>query len=195
MRTLYHLTRFTHIPRASLLTPHPGTAPSRANGRDRPGCNQSVIITRVTILAFSEMDLFPQLFDKFFPVVGPEFRLGPLGIFQCLIGGTRISHYAASLSSSLVSPSSPSDPSISLSASSWASRPNDPFRRDVGVRFPGFPAIVYSQGTCSDVVLFGPWSSAGPQWLVGSLVWNVHASISVRSSGTFCSTAWYSRFP
>jgi len=39
------------------------------------------------------VDLFPQLFDRFFPVVGPEFGLGPLGVFQCLIGGTVLSHH------------------------------------------------------------------------------------------------------
>ena len=28
---------------------------------------------------------------------------------------------------------------------------NDPFRWDVGIRFPGIPTVVYSQETCSDV--------------------------------------------
>ena len=32
-------------------------------------------------------------FDRFFPVLGSNFGLGPLGIFQCLIGATILSHH------------------------------------------------------------------------------------------------------
>jgi len=32
-------------------------------------------------------------FDKFFPVLGTTFGLGPLGVFECLIGATILSHY------------------------------------------------------------------------------------------------------
>lgn len=32
-------------------------------------------------------------FDRFFPVLGTEFGLGPLGIFECLIGATILSHF------------------------------------------------------------------------------------------------------
>lgn len=32
-------------------------------------------------------------FDKFFPVLGTEFGLGPLGVFECLIGATILSHF------------------------------------------------------------------------------------------------------
>ena len=32
-------------------------------------------------------------FDKLFPVLGSTFGLGPLGVFECLIGATILSHY------------------------------------------------------------------------------------------------------
>lgn len=32
-------------------------------------------------------------FDRFFPVLGAGFGLGPLGIFECLIGATILSHF------------------------------------------------------------------------------------------------------
>jgi len=69
------------------------TIPSQDGGIAWAVINRLFIIAQVTILTFSEMDLFPQLFDRFFPVVGPEFGLGPLGVFQCLIGGTVLSHH------------------------------------------------------------------------------------------------------
>ena len=33
------------------------------------------------------------VFDRFFPVLGTGFGLGPLGVFQCLIGATILSHF------------------------------------------------------------------------------------------------------
>ena len=32
-------------------------------------------------------------FDRYFPVLGTGFGLGPLGVFECLIGATILSHY------------------------------------------------------------------------------------------------------
>ena len=85
----------THVSRASSLTPpsRNSTIPGQRGGIAWAVINRLFIIAQVTILAFSEVDLFPQLFDRFFPVVGPEFGLGPLGVFQCLIGGTVLSHH------------------------------------------------------------------------------------------------------
>jgi len=79
----------------SSLTPlsRNSTVPGQKGGIAWAVINRLFIIAQVTILAFSEMDWFPQLFDRFFPVVGPEFGLGPLGVFQCLIGGTVLSHH------------------------------------------------------------------------------------------------------
>jgi len=44
----------------------------------------------------------------------------------------------------------------------WASRPNDPFWRDVRVRFAGFPAVVYSQERASTLYRLVPGAALGP---------------------------------
>ncbi|KAF9649522.1 hypothetical protein BDM02DRAFT_3113535 [Thelephora ganbajun] len=69
------------------------TVPYQTGGIAWAVINRLFIIAQVTILAFSELGWFKHLFDRFFPVVGPEFGLGPLGVFQCLIGGTVLSHH------------------------------------------------------------------------------------------------------
>ena len=79
----------------SSLTPRfrNSTVPYQSGGIAWAVINRLFIIAQVTILTFSELGLFEKLFDKFFPVVGPEFGLGPMGVFQCLIGGTVLSHH------------------------------------------------------------------------------------------------------
>ena len=69
------------------------TVPDQAGGVTWAVINRLFIIAQVTILVVSELGWFARLFDKFFPVVGPEFGPGPLGVFQCLIGGTVLSHH------------------------------------------------------------------------------------------------------
>lgn len=53
-----------------------------------------LIVFQVIILILSKCDWPAKLFDRFFPVLGPAFGLGALGIFQCLIGATILSHHA-----------------------------------------------------------------------------------------------------
>jgi hypothetical protein len=81
--------------RTSPLTPRfrNSTVPDQSGGVAWAVINRLFIIAQVTILAFSELDWFAHLFDRYFPVVGPEFGPGPLGVFQCLIGGTVLSHH------------------------------------------------------------------------------------------------------
>ena len=83
----------------SSFTPHfrNSTVPDQMGGIAWAVINRLFIIVQVTVLAFSELGWFAPLFDKFFPVVGSEFGLGALGIFQCLIGGTVLSHYVPKL--------------------------------------------------------------------------------------------------
>lgn len=45
------------------------------------------------MLILSEIGWPAAFFDRFFPVLGPTFGLGALGIFQCLIGATVLSHH------------------------------------------------------------------------------------------------------
>ncbi|KAJ6490723.1 hypothetical protein C8R47DRAFT_1177045 [Mycena vitilis] len=52
-----------------------------------------LIIFQVVILLFSEVGWPAVFFDKYFPVLGADFGLGALGIFQCLIGAQILSHH------------------------------------------------------------------------------------------------------
>ncbi|KAK7455102.1 hypothetical protein VKT23_010973 [Stygiomarasmius scandens] len=52
-----------------------------------------LIIAQSIILFLSECSWPLPFFDRFFPVIGTNFGLGPLGIFQCLIGAQILSHH------------------------------------------------------------------------------------------------------
>ena len=47
----------------------------------------------VIVLILSEVGWPAAFFRTYFPVLGPDFGLGALGIFQCLIGATILSHH------------------------------------------------------------------------------------------------------
>ncbi|KAJ6456189.1 hypothetical protein C8R45DRAFT_943843 [Mycena sanguinolenta] len=54
----------------------------------------SLLITfQVIILLLSEIGWPAVFFDKYFPVLGGNFGVGALGIFQCLIGAQILSHH------------------------------------------------------------------------------------------------------
>ena len=55
--------------------------------------NRLLIIFQVVVLILSELGWPAAFFERFFPVLGPHFGLGALGIFQCLIGATILSHH------------------------------------------------------------------------------------------------------
>ncbi|CCM05121.1 uncharacterized protein FIBRA_07329 [Fibroporia radiculosa] len=55
--------------------------------------NRILIIFEVIVLILAEVGWPAVFFEHFFPVLGHAFGLGPLGIFQCLIGATILSHY------------------------------------------------------------------------------------------------------
>ncbi|KAF8205585.1 hypothetical protein K438DRAFT_1517041, partial [Mycena galopus ATCC 62051] len=52
-----------------------------------------LIVFQVVILLLSELGWPAVFFDRFFPVLGADFGLGALGIFQCLIGAQILSHH------------------------------------------------------------------------------------------------------
>ncbi|KAK7038183.1 hypothetical protein R3P38DRAFT_2904867 [Favolaschia claudopus] len=52
-----------------------------------------LIIFQVVILLLSELSWPAVFFDRFFPVLGSDFGLGALGVFQCLIGAQILSHH------------------------------------------------------------------------------------------------------
>lgn len=55
--------------------------------------NRLFIIFQIIALILSEIGWPLSFFDRFFPVLGSGFGLGALGIFQCLIGATILSHH------------------------------------------------------------------------------------------------------
>ena len=77
------------------LQPNPrnSTVPNQTGGVFWAVVNQLLIITQVVILILSECGWPMSAFDRFFPVLGSAFGLGPLGVFECLIGATILSHF------------------------------------------------------------------------------------------------------
>jgi len=69
------------------------TVPNQAAGVFWAVVNRLFIIFQVVVLFLSELGWPAVFFERFFPVLGPTFGLGALGIFQCLIGATILSHH------------------------------------------------------------------------------------------------------
>lgn len=69
------------------------TVPNQPAGVFWAVVNRLFIIFQVIVLVLSEFCWPATFFDRFFPVLGPSFGLGPLGIFQGLIGATILSHH------------------------------------------------------------------------------------------------------
>jgi len=69
------------------------TVPNQAAGVFWAVLNRLLIIFQAIMLFLSEIGWPAAFFERFFPVLGPDFGLGPLGIFQCLIGATILSHH------------------------------------------------------------------------------------------------------
>ncbi|KAI0784399.1 hypothetical protein C8Q75DRAFT_780028 [Abortiporus biennis] len=69
------------------------TVPNQPAGVFWAVVNRLLIIFQVIALIMSEIGWPAVFFDKFFPVLGSSFGLGALGIFQCLIGATILSHH------------------------------------------------------------------------------------------------------
>jgi len=69
------------------------TVPNQTAGVFWAVVNRLFIIFQVIMLVLSEVGWPIRFFDRFFPVLGSSFGLGPLGIFQGLIGATILSHH------------------------------------------------------------------------------------------------------
>jgi len=69
------------------------TVPNQAAGVFWAVLSRLLIIFQTTMLILSEVGWPAPFFERFFPVLGSDFGLGPLGIFQCLIGATILSHH------------------------------------------------------------------------------------------------------
>ncbi|KAI0062356.1 hypothetical protein BV25DRAFT_1825807 [Artomyces pyxidatus] len=69
------------------------TVPDQPAGVFWAVLNRLFIIFQVIFLLLSEVGWPIVFFDRFFPVLGSEFGLGALGVFQCLIGAAILSHH------------------------------------------------------------------------------------------------------
>jgi hypothetical protein len=69
------------------------TVPNQIGGVFWAVVNRLLIIFQVITLLFSELGWFAAFFDRFFPVLGTQFGLGALGIFQGLIGASVLSQH------------------------------------------------------------------------------------------------------
>ncbi|KAJ3483186.1 hypothetical protein NLI96_g6490 [Meripilus lineatus] len=69
------------------------TVPNQPAGVFWAVVNRMLIILEVIVLILSEIGWPSKFFDTYFPVLGQNFGLGPLGIFQCLLGATILSHH------------------------------------------------------------------------------------------------------
>jgi len=58
--------------------------------------NRLFIIGQTIVLILSEIGWPSKFFSRYFPVLGKEFGLGPLGLIQMLIGAAILSHYVNS---------------------------------------------------------------------------------------------------
>ncbi|KAF7305150.1 hypothetical protein MKEN_01230200 [Mycena kentingensis (nom. inval.)] len=69
------------------------TVPNQAAGVFWAIVASLLILFQVIILLLSELSWPMSFFDRFFPVLGSNFGLGALGIFQALIGAQILSHH------------------------------------------------------------------------------------------------------
>jgi hypothetical protein len=69
------------------------TVPNQPAGAFWAVINRLFIIFQVIILFLSETGWPAKVFDRFIPVLGKNFGLGPLGVIQCLIGAAVLSHF------------------------------------------------------------------------------------------------------
>ncbi|THG95326.1 hypothetical protein EW026_g6308 [Hermanssonia centrifuga] len=69
------------------------TVPNQPAGAFWAVLNRLLIIFQCIILILSECSWPSQFFSSYFPVLGPSFGLGALGVIQCLLGAAVLSHH------------------------------------------------------------------------------------------------------
>ncbi|KAG6331676.1 hypothetical protein ID866_7416, partial [Astraeus odoratus] len=69
------------------------TVPNQPAGAFWAVLNRLLIIFQTVVLVLSEVGWPMSFFDRFFPVLGRDFGVGALGVMQCLIGASVLSHY------------------------------------------------------------------------------------------------------
>ncbi|KDQ55912.1 hypothetical protein JAAARDRAFT_132925 [Jaapia argillacea MUCL 33604] len=69
------------------------TVPNQPAGAFWAVLNWLLIIFQVIFLILSEIGWPMKFFERYFPVLGENFGVGALGVIQCLIGATVLSHH------------------------------------------------------------------------------------------------------
>jgi len=69
------------------------TVPNQPAGVFWAVVNRLLILGECIFLILSEVGFPMKFFDRFFPVLGTNFGVGALGVFQCLIGAAVLSHH------------------------------------------------------------------------------------------------------
>ncbi|KAI0092305.1 hypothetical protein BDY19DRAFT_592991 [Irpex rosettiformis] len=71
------------------------TVPNQPAGAFWAVLNSLLVIVQSIVCIFSECSWPERFFDTYFPVLGPAFGLGALGVIQCLLGAAVLSHHVA----------------------------------------------------------------------------------------------------
>jgi len=69
------------------------TVPNQPGGAFWAVLNRIFILFQTIVLVLSEIGWPAAFFDRFFPVLGRDFGVGALGVMQCLIGASVLSHF------------------------------------------------------------------------------------------------------
>jgi len=69
------------------------TVPNQPAGAFWAVLNRLFIIFQVVVLILSEIGFPSSFFNRYFPILGKSFGLGPLGLIQMLIGAAILSHF------------------------------------------------------------------------------------------------------
>lgn len=69
------------------------TVPNQPGGPFFAVLNWLFIIFQTVVLIMAELEYPSDMFDRFFPVLGSEFGVGALGLFQVFIGAAVLSHH------------------------------------------------------------------------------------------------------
>jgi len=69
------------------------TVPNEPAGEFWAVLNLLLIIFQILSLILSEIGWPMEFFNRYFPVLGSDFGLGPLGVIECLIGAAILSHH------------------------------------------------------------------------------------------------------
>lgn len=69
------------------------TVPNQPGGPFFAVLNWLFIIFQTAVLIMAELEYPSKMFDHFFPVLGSEFGIGALGLFQVFIGAAVLSHH------------------------------------------------------------------------------------------------------